>query len=150
MNAVLSPISLARQPLQQRAKDRFENVLDAAEALLLETGLDGFSIPELAKRLGYTRASIYKFFPTPAAVLNELVKRDLKRMERMLYRVAPQLLTLTWTEAAQAVAAHATDFFNSHLIARLLTLGGHLNDDSYHAQQQTIQHLGQFLRQLTQ
>ncbi len=148
MNAVVSPLIVARQPLQQRSRDRFERVLDEADALLLEAGLAGFSIPELAKRLGYTRASIYKFFPTPYAVLNELVQRYLARLEDLLNGFADQLLNLSWSELAKTVVVEAAHFYDANPVARLLILGGPLTHDSYRAQEITIQRLGKLLRRL--
>lgn len=148
MSAAVQPLIHARHPLQQRAKDRFERVLKAADALLAEAGLSGFSIPELAARLGYTRASIYKFFPTPYAVLNELAQRYLKLLEEDLARFAAELSQQSWIEVGTTVVDRATAFYEAHPVARLLILGGPLSDDGYHAQELTIQRLGTLLRQL--
>ncbi|MES1942505.1 regulatory protein TetR [Salinisphaera sp. PC39] len=148
MEAALDERAIARKPQQQRAKDRFERVLDTAETLLLEAGLGGFSIPELANRLGYTRASIYKFFPTPYAVLNELLNRHLHALETELNRHAERLLDLPWPRLTEAIVTLAADFHNAHPVGRLLILGGPVTDDSYRAQEITIQHLGRLARVL--
>ena len=150
MNQVLSSDALPRLPLQQRAKDRFERVLEEAEILLLESGLGGFSIPLLAERLGYPRATIYKFFPTPYAVLNELLRRCLGRLEEALVREAAPVVTqgLPWREAARLLVTHAAAFHNANPVARLLILGGPVSDESYRAQEITIQHLGSLTRRL--
>jgi len=150
MNQLLSQDALPRQPLQQRAKDRFERVLGEAEALLLEAGLGGFSIPLLAERLGYPRATIYKFFPTPYAVFNELLRRCLARLEETLVREAAPVVArnLPWREAARVLVTHAAAFHNANPVARLLILGGPVSDESYRAQEITIQHLGGLARQL--
>ena len=113
MNQALSANALPRQPLQQRAKDRFERVLEEAEAVLLEAGLAGFSIPVLAQRLGYPRATIYKFFPTPYAILNELLRRHLARLEQDLYHKAASFpVGQSWREVAAAVVHFAAEFHN--------------------------------------
>ncbi len=149
MNQTLSIDALPRQPLQQRAKERFERVLEEAEALLLQQGLAGFSIPVLAQRLDYPRASIYKFFPTPYAVFNELLRRYLERLEQALYRnSAPLIGRLSWREAATALVTDAAEFHNANPVARLLILGGPVSDESYRAQEITIQHLGGLTRRL--
>jgi AcrR family transcriptional regulator len=150
MNQALSSDALPRRPLQQRAKDRFERVLAEAEALLLETGLGGFSIPLLAGRLGYPRATIYKFFPTPYAVFNELLRRCLAELEETLVREAAPVVAqgLPWREAARLLVTHAAAFHNAKPVARLLILGGPVSDESYRAQEITIQHLGGLARQL--
>jgi AcrR family transcriptional regulator len=150
VNQPLNADALPRQPLQQRAKARFENVLAEAEILLLELGLNGFSIPLLAERLGYPRASIYKFFPTPYAVYNELLRRYLARLEQALAQGAGPVVArgVPWHEAAASLVQHAAEFHNSHPVARLLILGGPVSDESYRAQEITIQHLGGLTRQL--
>jgi AcrR family transcriptional regulator len=150
MNQPLSQDALPRQPHQQRAKDRFERVLEEAEVLLLEAGLNGFSIPLLAERLGYPRATIYKFFPTPYAVFNELLRRCLARLEETLVREAAPVVArnLPWREAARLLVTHAAAFHNADPVARLLILGGPVSDESYRAQEITIQHLGSLTRRL--
>lgn len=150
MNQALNRDALPRQPLQQRAKERFERVLEEAEALLLEAGLGGFSIPLLAERLGYPRATVYKFFPTPYAVLNELLRRCLAQLEESLALKAEPVVArgLPWREAARLLVTHAAAFHNANPVARLLILGGPVSDESWRAQEITIQHLGSLTRRL--
>jgi len=137
-----------RQPLQQRAKDRFERVVEGARALLLEQGVRGFSIPELATRLGYSRATIYNFFPTPYTIFNELTRRHLIELEGLLYEGASALADVTWQEGAKAMAALAADYYNSQPVACLLILGGPITDESYRAQELMIQRLGKLVEQV--
>ncbi len=152
MSTTTSPItpldSVARQPQQQRARDRFEKVLEAAEDLLLEKGMSGFSIPELATRLDMTRASIYKFFPTPYAVLNELTRRYLDKLERELIAAAPRIMTEPWAEAIDTLVTAGVNFYNNHRVACILILGGSTTDESYQALQMTIDRLGRYGREL--
>ena len=148
MNQALVPDGFPRQPLQQRAKDRFERVVEGARALLLESGLSGFSIPELATRLGYSRATIYNFFPTPYTIFNELTRRYLTELEEMLYRGAQGLLQVSWQEGARGMAAFAAQFYNANPVARLLILGGPITDESYRAQELMIQRLGRLVQQV--
>ena len=142
MNDALDPLAVARQPTQQRAKDRFDRILLEAEKLLATQGLSGFSIPALAERLGYTRGSVYAYFPTPYAILNELVGRYLVELEAVFYSRADELRGLGWRQGIAAVVDHAVGYHNSHPAARLLLLGGAVTDDSYRAQEQTNKHLG--------
>lgn len=144
----LDPLAVARQPRQQRARARFDQVVQCAEVLLADEGLAGFSIPAVAERLGYTRASIYKFFPTPYAVLNELARRHLDALESRLRRLAPAVVTEPWPEALRGMTLEAAAFYNAHAVARLLILGGPVSDDSYRAQELTMQRLGGIARDL--
>ena len=148
MNAVLQARTVARQPRQLRARERFNQVLEAAEQLLRESGLSGFSIPALADALGYTRASIYKFFPTPYAVLNELVHLKLGQLEARLAVRAAGVLDQPWPESLRAITHEAVAYYNADPVARMLVLGGPVSDDSFRAQEFTIQRLGALTREL--
>lgn len=152
MDAILNTArrhrATARQPQQTRARERCEQVLDAARALLRAQGLAGFSIPVLAERLGYTRASIYKFFPTPNAILNELMQHELSRLEARLARRSTAVLSLPWAEALRAVVHEAAAFYKANPVARILVLGGPVGDEGYRAQEITIQRLGGLTRSL--
>lgn len=138
----LAPDATARRPQQERGHKRFETVLNEAEALLLEKGLEGFSIPTLAERLDFSRRSIYKFFPTPYAVLNELTLRYLDKLKTTLIAEADTLLTLTHQDTVARIAAIGADFYNAHPVARLLILGGPVTDNSYRAQSLVVQAIG--------
>ncbi len=146
MNDALDPSAVARQPTQQRAKDRFDRILQAAETLLTEQGLSGFSIPAVAERLGYTRGSVYAYFPTPYAILNELVGRYLVELEAVFFSRAEELRSLGWRGGTAAVVDHAVAYHNAHPAARLLILGGAVTDDSYRAQERTNKRLGELGR----
>jgi AcrR family transcriptional regulator len=148
MNDALDPQATPKQPTQQRAKDRFERILAAAEKLLIAEGLAGFSIPALAEQLDYTRGSVYAYFPTPYAILNELAARYLKQLEEVFFARADELVGLHWREAVALVVDHAVRFHNSHPAARLLILGGAVTDDSYRAQELTNKRLGDLGRML--
>lgn len=142
MPTALKVEARARQPQQSRGRARFEQVLQEARKLLRAEGLAGFSIPALAERLDCPRASIYKFFPTPNAVLNELVHRSLEELEAQLMARAQDVLKKDWPEAMKAIVWEAVRFYNANPVARLLVLGGPVSDDSYRAQEITIQRLG--------
>lgn len=142
----LDPTATARRPQQERGHKRFEAVLSEAEALLLEKGLEGFSIPTLAERLDFSRRSIYKFFPTPYAVLNELTLRYLQELKTTLIAEAENLLTLPHVETVARIAGIGADFYNANPVARLLILGGPVTDNSYRAQSLVVQSIGKAAR----
>lgn len=150
MNIAVDQRAIARLPQQQRAIDRFELVLQESQALLSEEGLSGFSIPAVAARLGYTRASIYKFFPTPYAVLNELIRRHFAGLEEKLVADAANLVTLEWQALVRAIVHNAAAFHNEHPTGMMLALGGAVTDESYRTYELTVRHLGSLARQLMQ
>lgn len=148
MEGNVDPRLLARQPQQARSRRRFERILDGARELLMENGLSAFSIPALAERLGFIRATIYQYFPTPYAILNELMQRELGELEALLGAQAPQTRKLEWEEALVHIVTLASEFHNTHPIGRMLILGGPVSDEGHLAQSLTIRHLGSLTRSL--
>ena len=68
-------------------------LLEAARALLTEGGMEALSFPNLARRTGLARSSVYEYFGSRAAVVAELCAVDFP----------------AWAaEVAEAVAAHRT------------------------------------------
>ncbi len=148
LQAALDPSAIAKVPTQARAKIRFEAVLREAEIMLVESGLARFSIPLLAERLDMTRGSVYAYFPTHYAILNELVVRYLAELEGLFLSHAEELMGLSWRDGVRTVVEMAVDYHNSHPAARLLILGGAVTDTSYRAQETLLQRLGQMGRQV--
>lgn len=126
---------------------RCERVLSEARKLLVEGGTAGFSIPDLATRLGYSRAAIYNFFPTPAAIFHELSQRYLGELEAVLFRSAPDTDALSWQEGAHAFTHLAATFYNRNRAASVLILGGPASGESSTAQALLLQRLGALVQQ---
>lgn len=142
MSTAAPSLNEARPPQQERGRERFERILAESEKLLLETGLSGFSIPELANRLGYTRTSIYHFFPTTYAILNELTRRYLEKLEVHVESAGQKAAHLPWPQIVYEISGAVADFHNSNPVGRMLILGATASDESHKALEMTIQHLG--------
>ena len=57
-----------QQPKQARSKKRIEVILETAENILVETGVDDITIANISKISGLKRTSTYKFFQTPESI----------------------------------------------------------------------------------
>lgn len=143
-----APGASAHRPSQQRARERFDRILVEAEQMLVESGLSGFSIPLLAERLGYTRGSVYAYFPTPFALFNELMAGYLLDMERFLREELRRMPAGGWDVVAAHLVRVTADFYNQHPVAPLLLLGGAVTDSSYRVQEMCIKHLADMARTL--
>jgi AcrR family transcriptional regulator len=142
--------AVARLPTKAPSRIRFQGILDEAERLIAECGLGGFSIPALAERLGYTRASIYHFFPTPYAVLNELSRRYFQESAALIMEFARARELLTWRELLDQVMTFTADYYNQRTAARILLLGGAIADQNHLVAEETNQQLGELFRILFQ
>lgn len=140
--------AVARKPRLPKTIARLNGILDEAEKIILELGLEGFSIPILAARLNYTRASIYRFYPTPHAILNELSLRYFDESAEKVATLAAEHMDLPWRELVGKLVGFITDYYNSKPITRILLLGGAVTDKTFRIQEITNQRLGGALRLL--
>lgn len=65
-----------KQPQQARSRETIQRVLEEAELLLVEQGVDGFNTNVLAERAGVGVRAIYRYFPNKWAILVELMDRS--------------------------------------------------------------------------
>lgn len=78
----------ARSPgLQTRSRERRDDILRAAAALVAAQGYDGLKMRELARRCGMPIASLYHYFPSSAAVLRVLAEAHLNAVNAQLMRL---------------------------------------------------------------
>lgn len=72
-------------PVPTRRHDRNRRViLDAALVLIEESGVDGWSMRELAGRADYTAGALYRYFEGKAALLDALRAQALQQLRRRL------------------------------------------------------------------
>jgi AcrR family transcriptional regulator len=100
----------------RRRQETIEEILDIAEDVMTEQGVNGLSLTEVARRLGVQPPSLYKYFPSLLAVYDALFLRGQLRhlavMRQAMAGAEPALDALTsaleasgrWVLANQAVA----------------------------------------------
>jgi AcrR family transcriptional regulator len=64
-----------RAPQQSRGQKRVEEILDAAEAVFAEVGLEAATTHAIAERAGASVGSIYHFFPSKDAIVRAVCER---------------------------------------------------------------------------
>ncbi len=69
------PLDWVHTPQQARSQKTLEKLLDAAEALLLEGGLDAVTVPAVVQRARSSVGSFYARFPDKQALLATLHER---------------------------------------------------------------------------
>lgn len=100
----------------RRRQETIAEILDLAEVVMTEEGVNGLSLSEVARRLGVQPPSLYKYFPSLRAVYDALFDRGQRRhlevMRAAMADAAPGLDALTkgleasgrWSLANRAVA----------------------------------------------
>ena len=66
------------EPKQQRSKDRIKIILETAEKILVEQGVEDITIANISKQSNLKRTSTYKFFPHPNDIKIALIERYIK------------------------------------------------------------------------
>lgn len=77
-------VVMRTEPVQQRSAERITLLLDAAAALIDDTGIDGVTTSAVAKRSRSSVGVVYRYFPNIQSLLRALAARN---MERYLERV---------------------------------------------------------------
>jgi AcrR family transcriptional regulator len=64
-----------RAPVQERGRARVEAILDAAESVIAQVGLEAATTNAIAERAGASVGSLYHFFPNKQAIVDALLGR---------------------------------------------------------------------------
>lgn len=70
---------LPRPPMQERSRESLRRMLDAAEVVLAKHGLEGTTLPRIAKRAGVSPANVYRRFRDKDALMAAVFERIRKR-----------------------------------------------------------------------
>lgn len=76
----------SRPPVQKRGQQRVEAILDAAEAVFSEVGVEAGTTNAIAERAGSSVGSLYHFFPNKNAIVEALSCRYCDTMTSILAR----------------------------------------------------------------
>jgi AcrR family transcriptional regulator len=71
---------IVRAPQQERGQRRVDSILDAAEQVIAEVGVDAATTNAIAERAGASMGSLYHFFPGKDAIVLALARRYAERM----------------------------------------------------------------------
>lgn len=72
-----------RPAVRRRGRNR-QAILDAAHELIDESGIDGWSMRELAGRVQYTAGALYRYFDSKTALLEALTTQALQELRARL------------------------------------------------------------------
>lgn len=77
-------LTMRSSGVQNRSRERVEQILAAAEVLIVETGMEGLKMRELARRAGLPIASLYHYFPSSSSVVRAIAARYLDGVRSVL------------------------------------------------------------------
>ncbi len=103
-----------RQPQQDRGQKRFEEVLDAAEQVIAEIGVEDMTTNAVAARAGSGMGSLYRFFANKDALVAALAERYIRTMRPLTeYAERPELHVMPLADLADAIVDPLVEFFRS-------------------------------------
>jgi AcrR family transcriptional regulator len=115
-------ITVRHEPVQARAAQRVEALLDAAAGVVVEHGIEHLTTALVAERAGASIGTVYRYFPDRVAVLVALAERNLERMRHAIGLVLAQPHT-GWPDATDAVIGAMIDTFREVPSFRSLRTG---------------------------
>ena len=81
MTAQAHPVVARRAPVQARSRRRVEAILDAAERLVVEQGVESLTTRDIAEAASVPVASLYQYFADKEGVLLALAERHMAEMD---------------------------------------------------------------------
>lgn len=83
--------SARRRPTQSRSRHTVDAILEAALRVVADEGEERLSTNRIAERAGVSVGTLYQYFPTREAIVEEIAKRSratvIERLEELLVRV---------------------------------------------------------------
>jgi len=95
-----------RRPSQDRSRRRFDDILRAARALLVEVGFEAFTSEQVALRAGVPIGSLYQFFGNKFAIICELDRLDTANVQNELERFSTEIPSLDWAQLLEKLLDH--------------------------------------------
>lgn len=100
--------------------DSRQRILDAAEDLFAERGLNATAVTDIADRVGVSGPALYKHYPNKRAIFEAVLQRLFGPFDTMV----EQLTDAQWDAAVASILAHHIDHPNISRIIQHATLAG--------------------------
>lgn len=93
----MSTAHLRRAPSQDRGRERISAILDASAEIVVERGVEGLKVSDIATRAGVHLGTLYRFFASKDDIIRALAERFARRFGDVLDEVlAESASTSEW------------------------------------------------------
>lgn len=103
MGEILLP---RRRPAQARSRERFERILQAARAVLVDVGFESFTVDEVAHRAGVPIGTLYQFFANKYVLVCELDRQDTAASRAEIERFSRRAPDVQWPDVLDETIDH--------------------------------------------
>jgi len=102
-----------RIPVQDRGQRRVEEILDAAEAVIVEQGVDAATTNAIAERAQAGVGSLYHFFPNKDAIITALAARyQLELFDLASRMLEPEMATMPIPAMAERIVTPIAEYLH--------------------------------------
>jgi AcrR family transcriptional regulator len=112
-----------RKPQRANGRARYELLVAATEQLLEEHGLEALTIQRIAKAAAVPMASVYHFFPSPAAACIAVAESYLEGFARNVSEPIGRSSGADWRDVIDLLMRRTVEFYRQHPYAQRLILG---------------------------
>jgi AcrR family transcriptional regulator len=103
-----------RLPVQRRSRERVEQILLAAEQLVVTEGVDALTTREAAKRAGIPVATLYQYFADRGDIISALIERHIMSMDERIGAALLRLEVFSVRTIVEATIAAYREAYRDH------------------------------------
>jgi AcrR family transcriptional regulator len=113
-----------REPVQARSRRTVRQILDAAEQIITEAGVDAVTTRNVAERAGVAAPSLYRFFADREEILDALLEQLAKDLDEHVQATEAASKTRTIADVIDLELDAYAGYYETHPIAAALWFGG--------------------------
>ncbi|MEV6643035.1 TetR/AcrR family transcriptional regulator [Amycolatopsis sp. NPDC051371] len=119
---------MPRVPRQARAREKLARVLEAADRLLAEEGVEALTTTRVAAAAGVSVGTLYQYLPDRDAITEALAEGYLARLEDLMTAFADQAAKETWDDPVALLVDAFAALYRAEPGFRALWLGRGLTE----------------------
>jgi len=98
-------------PKQQRSREKYERVLDAAEKLIVKQGYENLTTTGVAQAAGLPPSAFYRWFNDQDDLVSALLVRHNARLDENIAAAVAALDQVGWVEVAETTFRTVVDYY---------------------------------------
>ena len=118
----MNPLHIAKVPVQERGKLKFNKIVEVTEELVLKRGIDNFSHYSIAKAANIPPSSVYQYFPSIAALFAVMAEKHYMAAFFKTPEIIENMEVKSWRDLAPVIVESAYDFYTQDKISEILFL----------------------------
>lgn len=118
----IDPLLVAKVPVQERGKVRFNAIVAATEELVMELGIDQVSVHKVAKKAQVPAASVYQYFPSMGAIFGVVAEKHFMPAFDITQELLDNTSIRSWQDLTEIVVDGAYEFYSRDKMCEVLFL----------------------------